>query len=162
MLIVRGTYDVTELVAGCIGSLGLYLAGINVMPLKYVPDLPAALFVLSTVIVMHHVRIMRYPPIQKLWRLLLELVCIYIASQVLVAILWEQFHVLLDVIRRTMINTTLGVRCLKSYPRLTMFLHQDLCYFAQLGLAVMLTFKILRRTRALQYILSEQRFYNYF
>ncbi|KAH8291308.1 hypothetical protein KR054_010530, partial [Drosophila jambulina] len=162
MVIVRGMYEITELVAGCIGSVGLYMAGCNVLPLKYVPDFPAALFVLSSVVVMHHVRVVTYPPVQKLWRLLLELVGLYIATQVLVALIWEQFHALLDVSRDAVLNTNLGLVFLKHFPRLIMFVRQDVCYFAQLVLSVMVTIKAVAYTRSLDYVLPERRIYQYY
>lgn len=162
MVIVRGMYEITELAAGCIGSVGLYMAGCNVLPLQYVPDLPAALFVLSTVIVLHHWRVVTYPPVQKLWRLLLELVALYVATQLLVAFIWEPYHALVDVVRDAVIDTRLGLILLQNFPKFIMFLRQDVCYMGQLVLSLVVTIKAVTYTRSLDYVLPQRRIYQYY
>ncbi|EDX15588.1 GD15436 [Drosophila simulans] len=140
MVVVQGMYEVTELVAGSVGCVCLYMAGCNALPIEHIPDLPSALFVLSTVLVLHHLRVMNCAPLQKLWILLVELLVSYVCTQVVV-LLWLQLHRLMNELRDQAVNTRMGLHLLETYPKVFMFLRQDVCYFGQLIMSLACTYK---------------------
>jgi len=162
MVIVQGMFEISELAAGSIGCVGLYMAGCNALPMQHVPDLPAALFVLSTVFLLHHLRVMNLPPLQELWRLLLELVAFYMGTQILVVLVWQQFHNLMDKVRDTALNTRVAMNLLEINPKLFMFMRQDVCYFLMLIVSLVCTYKAVKVTHSLDYFLPARRIYRYY
>ncbi|XP_016947233.1 uncharacterized protein LOC108022674 [Drosophila biarmipes] len=162
MVIVQGMFEISELAAGSIGCVGLFMAGCNALPMQHVPDLPAALFVLSTVCLLHHLRVMNWPPLQELWRLLLELLAFYLGTQIVVVLVWQQFHNLIDILRDTALNTRLALSLLESYPTVYIFMRQDVCYFVKLIVSLACTYKAVKVTHALDYFLPARRIYRYY
>ncbi|EDW48343.1 uncharacterized protein LOC6609672 [Drosophila sechellia] len=161
MVVVQGMYEVTELVAGSVGCVCLYMAGCNALPVEHIPDLPSALFVLTTVLVLHHLRVMNCAPLQKLWILLVELLVSYVCTQVVV-LLWLQLHRLMNELRDQAVNTRMGLHLLETYPKVFMFLRQDVCYFGQLIMSLACTYKAIMVTHALDYALPNRRTYRYY
>ncbi|XP_017049942.1 uncharacterized protein LOC108094022 [Drosophila ficusphila] len=162
MVLVRGMYETSELAAGCIGCGGLYMAGCNLLPMQHVPDLPAALFVLSVVVILHHLRVVSLPPLKELWRLLLELVVLYLCTQGLVLIVWQQFHSLIDTLRDAALSTRMAMDLLGSHPKVFMFLRQDLCYFGKLLVSLLCAYHALTFASALDYAIPQRRSYRYY
>ncbi|XP_016994588.3 uncharacterized protein [Drosophila takahashii] len=162
MVIVHGMFEISELAAGTIGCVGLYMGGCNALPMQHVPDLPAALFVLSTVFILHRLRVVNCQPLQELWRLVLELVVLYLCTQILVVLVWQQFHNLMDMLRDEALSTRLALNLLESYPRVYMFMRQDVCYFGKLIVSLACTYKAIKVTQALEYALPRRRNYRYY
>ncbi|XP_041563664.1 uncharacterized protein LOC108144527 [Drosophila elegans] len=162
MVVVRGMYEITELAVGCVGCVGLFMAGCNALPMQYVPDLSAALFVLSTVFLLHHLRVVIMPPLQELWRLLLELVGFYFCTQILVVLVWQQFHTLADKLRDAALDTRMAMDLLERHPKVFMFMRHDFCYFGKLLVSLLCTYKAVSVTRALDYALPHRRTYRYY
>ncbi|XP_017078691.1 uncharacterized protein LOC108112872 [Drosophila eugracilis] len=162
MVVVQGMYEITELVAGSIGCVGLYMAGCNALPMDHISDLPAALFVLSTVFLLHHVRVINWPPLQELWRLLLELVVFYMSTQLLVWVVWHQFHNFTDILRDLILNTRLAMNILESFPKIYMFLRQDVFYLGKLIVSLACTYKAIKVTHVLDYAIPRHRAYRYY
>ncbi|EDW91753.1 uncharacterized protein LOC6531213 [Drosophila yakuba] len=161
MVVVQGMYEVTELVAGSVGCVGLYMAGCNALPMEHVPDLPAALLVLSTVLILHHLRVLNCAPLQELCLLLLELFGFYVCTQVVVVV-WHQFHNIMNVLQDIAVNTRTALYLLEGYPKLFMFIRQDVCYFVKLIMSLACTYKAVTVTHALDYALPHRRTYRYY
>ncbi|XP_016976155.1 uncharacterized protein LOC108042408 [Drosophila rhopaloa] len=162
MVIVQGMFEISELVASCVGCVGLYMAGCNALPMQYVPDLPAAVFVLSAVFLIHHLRVVNLPPLQELWRLLLELVAFYLCTQVLVVIVWQQFHTLMNMLRDAALDTRMAMNLLERHPKVYMFMRQDVCYFGKLFVSLLGAYKAVSVTHALDYAFPRRRAYRYY
>ncbi|KAH8358210.1 hypothetical protein KR084_008174 [Drosophila pseudotakahashii] len=162
MVIVHGMFEISELAAGTIGCVGLFMGGCNALPMQHAPDLPAALFVLSTVFLLHHLRVESFKPLLELWRLVLELLVFYLCTQILVVLVWQQFHNLMDMLRDEALGTRLAINVLESYPRVYMFMRQDVCYFAKLIVSLVCTYKAVKVTKALDYALPRRRTYRYY
>jgi len=161
MVVVQGMYEVTELVAGSVGCVCLYIAGCNVLPMEHIPDLPSALFVLTAVLFLHHLRVMNCAPLQKLWLLLLELLVFYMCTQVVVLV-WLQLLSHMNKLRDNAVNTRTGMYLFETYPKVFMFLRQDVYYLGQLIMSVACTYKAIMVTHALDYALPNRRTYRYY
>ncbi|XP_030377610.1 uncharacterized protein LOC115626390 [Scaptodrosophila lebanonensis] len=162
MVVIRGMYETSELFASTIGCVGLHLASINVLPMRYLPDLPSALCLFSTVVLLNYWRVQALVPLQQLWQFLLEMVAIYISCQIGMFIFWDQFCIGIECIRDYVLSTKSAVHLMKNMPRLFFCIRQDLFYILKLAIVSLFTYKALMFTQALDYIMPWRRTYHYF
>ncbi|KAH8401243.1 hypothetical protein KR009_004027, partial [Drosophila setifemur] len=161
MVLVQGKYQISELAAALIGCVVLFMGNCNLLPLQHPPDLPGVLFVLSSVILLHHLRVVRLPPVQELWRFLAELLCFYLATQMLILVVWDQFHNLLNIVRDSLMNTRPVLNLLVNTPKVFVFMRQNFCYLVQVLVALITTHSAVMFTQAMDYALPGRRQYQY-
>ncbi|KAH8320078.1 hypothetical protein KR074_008700, partial [Drosophila pseudoananassae] len=161
MVIVRGMYEVTEVVAASMSCVGFYLCGYNIVPLMYPYDLSSMLFMLSVVFLLNHARVLLLAPVEQSWRFFLELGCCYLCTQLTVLWVWDPFHSQLHVLRDLIVNTRPVLNLLVDCPNLFMFIRQDCWYIVKLTAAILITYRTVRFTHALDYVLPGRRRYQY-
>ncbi|XP_017094242.2 uncharacterized protein [Drosophila bipectinata] len=158
MILVRGYFEIAELLAAFFGSVIFYLSGFYIVPLKDAPDLSTILFILSVVLLLNHARVNLFAPLDELWRLFLELGCFYLCTQFIVLCVWEPFHFLLHVLRDSLMNTRPVLNLLVDYPKVFVFLRQDCWYFLKLLTAIAITLMTVNFTHAWDYVYGRRRY----
>ncbi|KAH8331803.1 hypothetical protein KR074_012528 [Drosophila pseudoananassae] len=161
MVIVRGMYEIAEVVAASILCVCCYLSGYNILPLKDAADLSTLLFILSVVFLLNHARVQLLAPVEQSWRLCLELGCFYLCTQFAVLCVWDPFHSQLHVLRDFITNTRPVLNLLGSYPKVFVFIRQDCWYILKLITAIAITYMTVHFTHALDYVLPGRRRYQY-
>ncbi|KAH8271039.1 hypothetical protein KR018_001643, partial [Drosophila ironensis] len=161
MVIVRGQYEVTQIAAACIISVGLFISGFNVLALPHRPDLPASLFILAVVMLLNHVRVIAMPPVDRLWCFLLELAVCYLCTQIMVVCVWQNFQTLVYTIRVFIMNTQTALNLLARFPNLTMLLYHWSCFWLLFVVALSIAGLSAFATQSLDYCDPSRRRYEY-
>ncbi|XP_068154817.1 uncharacterized protein [Drosophila tropicalis] len=149
----RSEMEVWELRAALFCCVGLFMANANVLPMKWSPDSSSTLITISTVILLHLLRVKKTPRVTKAWHICVDVVLYYFGNQVILGLIWEQFSYALEYFKNVSTETQDVLDVFMKRLSWLAIVKTDIVFVIKTGLALLITYKAMRWASFLHYIL---------
>ncbi|KRF97517.1 uncharacterized protein Dwil_GK27524, partial [Drosophila willistoni] len=162
MLFIRSTQEIWELKAAVLCCVGLFLMNANVLRMKNPADVPSILITLSTVMLLHLFRLKKIGAVHKTWQVIVNIFAYYVCNQIVIALIWEQFGAALGIFYGNLVKNP---KVLALFVKNSVWLNiiaRCFVYSTKLVVALLITYKSVKWSRALDYIFPWRRTRTYF